>query len=218
MLGPWPSIRMDSWPMFVQRAQAQVGNPPHRLGFLYRGQANFDWNLKPSLARLLPSGTTTSAALALERDSLDEFRVQAHLHVATSRLPRDSGRIPLRDWWAVMQHYRAPTRLLDWTQYPYVAAYYAAESRSKLDGIVFAVDGKRLLDLYKKARGKTGEPTNEEMRDPRAPALVSIWRPERRDERIVAQQGYLTWSLNVMASHEEALTQLTVPGNTSCSS
>jgi hypothetical protein len=36
-----------------------------------------------------------------------------------------------------MQHYRAPTRLLDWTYSPYVAAKFAAENGTKEDPVIW---------------------------------------------------------------------------------
>jgi FRG domain-containing protein len=38
-----------------------------------------------------------------------------------------------------MQHYGAPTRLLDWTHSPFVAAYFACENHPDKDGAVWAV-------------------------------------------------------------------------------
>lgn len=40
----------------------------------------------------------------------------------------------------VLQHYGVPTRVLDWSQSPYVAAYFAARSHPDRDGEMWAFD------------------------------------------------------------------------------
>lgn len=86
--------------------------------FLFRGQtdkAENDGELLPSIARH-PNGFDA------ERILLKSFQQQAHLFVDRSWLPNPSHRF---EWWALMQHYGVPTRLLDWSVSPYVAAYNA---------------------------------------------------------------------------------------------
>jgi len=46
----------------------------------------------------------------------------ASQYIPENLIPDDED---LVGWWQLMQHYRAPTRLLDWTRSPYVATYFA---------------------------------------------------------------------------------------------
>jgi hypothetical protein len=52
-----------------------------------------------------------------------EFRRRAHHYIRD--VPRDDDDL---EWLALMQHHGAPTRLLDWTRSPHVAAFFAAQS------------------------------------------------------------------------------------------
>lgn len=114
--------------------------------FLFRGQtdeAENDGALLPSIARH-PNGFDAEDIL------LKSFQQQAHLFVDESWLPKLSNRF---DWWALMQHYGVPTRLLDWSVSPYVAAYnaccdedaVASKGETKAsDGVVYIAFAQRI--------------------------------------------------------------------------
>ena len=84
----------------------------------YRGQADVQWPLLPSL--LLPSLLRQKIALS-EPSLLTRFRQNAAMLEKSK--PSSSF-----DWLFLMQHYGIPTRLLDWTENPLVAAYFAVEN------------------------------------------------------------------------------------------
>jgi len=87
--------------------------------WLYRGQPDAAWCLSPSVHR----GYTPEQ----ERYLTNEFRVRArsrHLNC-----PADND---YPGWLALMQHYGLPTRLLDWTYSPLVAAYFAVHPEYSL--------------------------------------------------------------------------------------
>ena len=119
----WIDIPVNDWDAFNTHASRfAVGMPG--MAYAFRGQASSSWNLDTSLVRTLHKTVTIPKAIEIERRALLEFQSQAHLHLPTSLLP---DRDDLGTWWSLMQHYGAPTRLLDWTGSAFVAAYFAVE-------------------------------------------------------------------------------------------
>lgn len=103
-------------------------------GWFFRGQSNFDWGLKTGLSRTIDRVDPDLDPFALENSLIGEFKRNFNSQDHTR--PGDSD---LLGWLALMQHYRAPTRLLDWTTSPLIALYFATENRdSNVDGAVWA--------------------------------------------------------------------------------
>ncbi|MFT4044963.1 MAG: FRG domain-containing protein [Gordonia sp. (in: high G+C Gram-positive bacteria)] len=85
----------------------------------FRGHSRTSYELLPSVFRGVPSNQRT----AVERLLTHRFRSRAAMH-----LSRHLGYDQRAQWLALMQHHRLPTRLLDWSRSPLVAAYFAVES------------------------------------------------------------------------------------------
>jgi hypothetical protein len=129
-----PVRRVESWEDFTTVTTRAFRAPPLEPAFLFRGQADASWDLIPHFTRLVGrAGIDRKHAHELEQLALKSFRLQAHLYV-----PPAMGFDPrkLVSAWAVMQHYGVPTRLLDWSASPFVAAYFAVEQCVELDGAV----------------------------------------------------------------------------------
>lgn len=118
--------------------------------YVFRGQANSQWNLKSSIERKSDDFGRTSGVAGFnteEKWMLHEFKRKFHLYSNTVIDINDKF-----EWLAVMQHYGAPTRLLDFTQSIYIAAYFAiidSYSESSIWGVnqIFLRDN--LLEKYK---------------------------------------------------------------------
>lgn len=173
----------------------------------FRGQANSEWTLTPRLYR-------GDHWPELEREMNRDFRL-----FATSKLdhlPADEV-----EWLFIMQHYGAPTRLLDWTESYLFALFFAVEDDSvTADGAVWVLHpwalNSRTLDVERVPlasdsvldRYRLGDPAQVKRHaEARYPAAI---RPIRATERILAQRGAFT-----LHGHREA-GLWRVPGRKEC--
>lgn len=79
--------------------------------WVFRGQGNSNWKLMTTLER--------AELVVDEIKMIDEFKRNAHLYIDSTTVNTTL------EWISLMQHYGAPTRLLDWTKSPYVAIFFA---------------------------------------------------------------------------------------------
>ena len=144
------TVKWPDWSHFLSfTSQLADGTSPQGGAYAFRGQADQEWKLVPSLTRIaLKSGLDQQTTLEFERSAYQTFRAGAHLHLPSAMIP-PRGNLP--GWWSLMQHYGAPTRLLDWTHSPFVAAYFACESHPDKDGTVWAVH-RRTVNTFMEKR------------------------------------------------------------------
>ena len=93
--------------------QAMAAERPEGRAVWYRGQTNAAWRLTPSIARHAQAGAELTLFKRFKQNAL-----QFMLH-----RPEDDW-----EWMFIMQHHQLPTRLMDWTESPLVALYFAVEN------------------------------------------------------------------------------------------
>lgn len=161
----------------------KLRTPQHQEHVWFRGQKNISWDLQPSLYR--PPQRSEDVLLR---------RFQQHSVAFLSAPPRDEW-----DWMFLMQHYSISTRLLDWTENPLVALYFASDDAST-DGALWELDpikfnaissvqkipsfgvDNQLLDAFLLSR----------LEAPPADRKPIAILAQRRFQRLIAQQGVFT--------------------------
>ncbi len=207
---PWDERKVNDFDDFNSFIIAKIENRAHLdvrdVTIIFRGQAKSEWTLKPTLLRSLIEPDTDKLNIEeivdLEFKALDNFKKRAHLFHKTS-LIRDENSI--LEWWSLMQHYGAPTRMLDWTVSPYVALYYAVSERFDTDGAIWFFNVWELYDMEKQLYGEKCSLSKEDyekiVRDPNAQPITDIYSRDILTDRMINQQGLFTFCHNVLEDH-----------------
>jgi hypothetical protein len=213
-LGEWPFpnyVLMEpgpvtSWDDYLRWVNELDGT------WCFRGHRESGWLLLTSLDRATKrdinethAGRNVTGYYHLDRDEeggkyLRQFSEQANRYTSKPPSDDDSG-----SWFALMQHYGTPTRFLDWTSSPYVAAYFALEKEAQEDekrSAVWAIDldwleerGRELLQ----GKGRISTDDNDKDRarwENRLlaecqEAVIVKMNPLEPNDRMAAQQGIL---------------------------
>jgi FRG domain len=146
------------------------------IGPWYRGLQRSHWQLLPSIMRGGDFNRFTSKHkfdLETESEIREEFVVHAPALSGSEGIPQDPWNI-----YFLMQHYGAPTRLLDWTESPLIALYFAVRDNfGYYDSAVWMLEPYEMNDQVIK---------RNEVIAPSAPGAlkrdirrVQPWLPER---------------------------------------
>ncbi len=131
--------------------------------WMCRGQARRYASLVPSIDRNELKHLSRPQKLMRERQSIDLFRTTARFFAH----PGEQGALT-DDIVALMvlRHYDVPTRLLDWSVSPYVAAYFATCDHKTEDGEIWGFDEPMYEDAGKQQWRKWPETTTDRSGDP----------------------------------------------------
>ena len=207
----WNDYLIKDWNDFIRCiGDLNITNlGPER--YVFRGQSNKEWKLKPSILRLFEKFTPfenemmgfsekelpLSEARAIEYEVWKQFKFRMHLKLPFNIIDRDTEE-PY--WWPIMQHYSCPTRLLDWSFSPYIAAYFAVVDSEDVDGAIWFFYTNELRIRYKCTYDKFDQ-TMLFSKDKQ----VFLFNNDFATERSEIQQGVFTFSPYIMGYHCDML-------------
>lgn len=125
--------------MIVEKSVTSMEELAHELNalpnhYIFRGQANARWGLQSSLERLLGHSWAIDRARTSEDYALRSFKSKYRIYAGNEHQPQSK-----LSWLSAMQHYGAPTRLIDFTTSPYIALYFALETYNPSSGNSFSL-------------------------------------------------------------------------------
>ena len=98
----------------------------------FRGHSNANWFLIPTIFR------DTDYDINFEMSKIKLFKEHA------SSLIKDRFPTKTHDWLVMMRHYHFPTRILDWTENPLIALFFALLDKNDNDSALFMLKPYKL--------------------------------------------------------------------------
>lgn len=176
--------------------------------WVFRGQSDCNWLLESTLERILKLQWNKDFIRKIEIFSLLEFQTKAHHYLSKDTTPNTK-----LGWLSLMQHHGVPTRLLDFSQSPYIALYFAFECsrrESQSDMAVWAIDYRAIMknsiDFIKRKNSKFDKNYQdtffqqdqifEDLLDKQEYDILWITEPRYMNFRLERQMGTFLISVN----------------------
>ncbi|MDB5197708.1 MAG: hypothetical protein JWP88_2079 [Flaviaesturariibacter sp.] len=108
----YATVTLNSWNEYKSFVDELSDN------WIFRGQASAGWGLQNAIERT----DFINLYKGIEADFVAEFQRGARNYLTRDQIPEH-----LIEWLALMQHHGAPTRLLDFSKSPFIAAFFGFE-------------------------------------------------------------------------------------------
>lgn len=208
----YEELQFDSW------SKTKTYIAKLNSNWIFRGQEVYDWSLSSAIDRVDFSNCP-------QKNAKQDFEFFSIRDIKRNPLLYSDKKIPDTDFQMIslLQHYGLPTRLLDFTNSPFVAIFFAIEN-SNSDCSVFAInyhqlmsstyhlfrlkhnDGSPEIEKYK----KEGDLSNDEnfkniVLNTKQRDFVQMVQPFYLFDRIIQQRGAFLCQGNINKSFEENL-------------
>lgn len=197
----------------ITEAHDELINTKDTGEWVFRGQKCCSWGLKTELERSLETfGPKDEDSRRIEGGLLRLFKRQFRQFGIP--IPRENDYM---EWLALMRHYGAPTRLLDWTYSFFVALFFAVEA-AETPCAVWAFNIRWMERRFEKKYPEEWKLVGTDGNDPNArrfKTFKEVFLKKKRfvinmnsynqNERLVIQQGTFLCPGDVECSFEENL-------------
>lgn len=168
-----------------------IVHPQSSKRIIYRGVRKASYPLVPKVGRtnIAFAGKRKEVELSLFR----MFKQRAIPHL--DFMPRNDW-----EWLSIAQHYGLPTRLMDWTRNPLVAAFFAIDKPYEADGAIYVLTKKeKMIETEKNV-------------DPFDYDKIGFFIPAHVTKRIIVQTGIFTIHPNPEEEYSNGeLFQIVIP-------
>lgn len=198
----------------------RTGPAPERA---WRGHSRCFPDLPTSLHRIIRAASHSVIPSGFETRAIVAFKSRAweHLSRVEQQYFLNDSQGTTFDAFLVMQHYGAPTRLLDWSRSPWAALYFAVIDSPEADGEIWTFNVGALHDILK-ARAWSGLDLPRMRDSEHIDLTAAVFRgPARRwiaplysrivFPRLEAQNGMFTVAGVIDVPHDELLGELLEP-------
>lgn len=207
---PWEPEPIDSWPAFQESINALTDRYSHNR-LVWRGARDADWGVQSSLYRSLGN------VLGHQPDE-DEMVAAEKQILKRARTDWRFDGMPALELFALLQHFGGPTRLLDVSENPLVALWFATEAPTanesdlEADGRLLAFVAPREKDIQLNRNWHGRDPLWHDLRNDQRRASEKwgtglgrrYWRPPTYHSRIASQSaGFLLDGVPVEAARSD---------------
>lgn len=224
----WREIQIKTWSDLMTQIDAIKSSK-----MVYRGQSDIDYCLESSLKRELnlfnnihkKSGESIEQMfIRLESRFIKIYKSESHLY-SDDNFHIDNDDLSCL---SILQHYGAPTRLLDWSYSPYISTYFAVSNKFDKDAVLYALDLEYISRLnpnkiqeYYSASGKQSKEISimlfgrfyadqkarsDKKGDTFTEEIILVgYEPSKKNIRLARQQGLFLVSSKIDVNYEEVI-------------
>lgn len=147
-------------------------------GYIFRGQTQANWNIKTTIER-----TSAKDQAKAEKKMIWEFKKHIY-NYDLKRVPESNQEILL-----FLQHYGAPTRLIDFTKSPYISAFFALNTSFSDNSSIYAISQNDLYNRIATFGDKKFSDYFEEREIKRIMIMSALNKPDTFDEVVIRKHA-----------------------------